>query len=318
MTTDNTTKKRHTEFDIARGVAIFLMISQHSWYLIFKHFTSSPYIENTIYILGIVLGAPVFLFLMGLNTLNSHHSEPRQLFIRGVKIFFLGYLLSALRFFLPIILGQYLGIINNPENIIYHWQPIYYLLEVDIFQLAGLSLIVLSFLKWKQIKYKYYLLIALIVIFVSPFFWQINNSGFLKYILDIFWGTDAYVVFPLFSCLFYPLVGAYFGSLLSKAKDKTIFYKDCLIKGIPIFILGLLFLFINPDFSQTSYYRHNISLGLIFISTIIYYLAFINFNYKKLPIKITNTLTTWSKNVTLIYIVQWLIIAWIAILINLK
>jgi len=215
-------------------------------------------------------------------------------------------------------LGSYFGIITNPENILYHWKPIYYLIEIDILQLAGLSLMVISLLRWKQIKYKYYLLIAFIVAFITPFLWQINISGFFKYIIDPFWGTSSYVTFPLFPCLFYPLVGVYFGNLLLQAKDKTIFYKDCLIKLIPVFILGILLLFINPDFFKTSYYRHSIGLSLIFISIIIYYLAFINFNYKKLSAKITKILTTWSQNVTLIYIVQWLLIAWTAVFLSLK
>jgi len=308
--------KRIIELDIARGVAIFLMVLQHSWLLIFSHFTNNPYLDSGVYLLAIVLGAPVFLFLMGVNIINSHRNNPRSLLIRGLWLIILGYALSALRFFIPIILGQHLGIISNPENIIYHFQPIYYLLEVDVLQLAGLSLMAIALLRWQKIKAEYYLFIAFIVAFISPFLWQISLAGFLKYLLDPFIGTDTYVIFPFFSCFFYPLVGVYFGSLLHKIKNKELFYKKCFIKLIPVFVIGTIFLLADPNFSGMSYYRHDLGVSLIFISLIIYWLAFINLNYRKWSVKIINTLTVWSKNVTKIYIVQWLIIAWLAILIS--
>ena len=318
MLTNKTENKRIVEFDIARGIAIFLMVLQHSWLLIFSHFTNNPYLDSAVYISAIVFGAPVFLFLMGANIISSHRNNPRSLLIRGFKLIFLGYSLSALRFFLPIILGQYFGIINNPENIIYHFQPIYYLLEVDVFQLAGLSLIAIALLRWKKLKAEYYLLMAFIVAFISPFLWQISLAGFLKYLLDPFIGTDIYVIFPFFSCFFYPLAGVYFGNLLHKVKDKNFFYKKCFFKLMPVFILGIIFVLADSNFSEMSYYRHDLGVSLIFTSLIVYWLAFLNFNYRKWPIKIINSLTVWSKNVTKIYIVQWLVIAWLALLISIK
>ena len=310
--------KRQAELDIARGVAIFLMISQHLWLLIFSQFINNIYIDYTLYILGIVLGAPVFLFIMGVNIANSHHNDPRRLFIRGLKLIFLGYGLSALRFFIPIVLAQHFGLISNPENIIYHFKPIYYLLEIDILQLAGLSLMIIALLRWQQVKNKYYLALAFVIAFFAPFLWQINVSGFLKYLVDPFWGTDAYVLFPLFSCFFYPLIGVYFGNLLVTIKNKELFYKKCFINLIPVIVLGLIFVLVDFNISRISYYRHDVGVSLIFGSLIIYWLAFIYLNYHKWPVKIINTLTIWSKNVTQIYIVQWLLNAWAAVLISLK
>ena len=311
--------KRYPEFDIARGVAIILMILQHSWLLIFSNFANNPYLNYFFFNLGTVLAAPVFLFLMGANIINSRRNNPRDLVIRGFQLIFLGYILSALRFFLPIILGQYFGVIANPENIIYKVQPIYYLLEVDILQVAGLSLLGIALLKWRKVKYESYLLLALVVSLISPLLWQLNFSdSIFKYLFDSFFGTNRFVVFPFFPWFFYPLVGVYFGDLLLKTKNKVDFYKSCFIKLIPVIIFGFIFFLISFNFSGLSYSQHGIGSSLLFVSIVIYWLAIIYLNYQKLSIKILNALTFLSKNVTLIYFIQWLLIAWTAILISIK
>lgn len=307
--------KRIVEFDIARGVAIILMIIQHVWLLLFSPLVNNSYLDFSFFILGTVLAAPAFLFLMGANVVNSHKSKPNQLFTRGLELVVAGYCLSALRFFLPIVLVQHFGLIANPETIIYKFPPLYYFLEVDIFQVAGLSLMAIALLKWRQVKYDYYLVVALIVALIAPLLWQITGSN---YLFDPFWGKANYVVFPFFPWFFFPLIGVYFGNLLLKAKNKTDFYKSCFSKLIPVIGAGLLFLLVDVSFSDFSYSHHNVGASLIFVSITIYWLAIIYLNYQKLSVKVINILTILSKNVTLIYIVQWLVIAWGAIYLNIK
>lgn len=308
--------KRQVEFDIARGIAIALMILQHTWLLLFSGIVNNPDLDYFIFILGTVLVAPVFLFLMGANIINSHRNEPRSLFIRGLQLIVLGYGLSALRFFLPIALSQYFGLIVSPENIIYKIPLIDYLLEIDILQVAGLSLMGIALLKWRKIKYDYYLVLALLVALFSPFLWQINFSNSLKYLFEPFFGLDSYIVFPFFPWFFYSLVGVYFGDLFSKVKDKVDFYKGSFVKLIPVIVLGIIFLLLDFNLPNLSYSHHDIGASLLFVSIVIYWLAIIHLNYRKLSVKIINTLTFWSKNVTLIYIIQWLLIAWTAVLIS--
>lgn len=298
--------KRIVEFDIARGIAVFLMIIQHAWLLIFVHFINNQYLDLFFFTLGTVLVAPLFLFLLGINSIKSR----RNLLVRGIWLILLGYLLSALRFYIPIALGSYWGVIPNPENIIYHFKPIYYLLQVDIFQVAGLSLICISMCKKWHLKKDYYLVLALVASLLSPLLWQINVSNIF---LTPFIGTGLYVVFPFFPWFVYSLVGFYFGSLLLEADNKTNFYKETLDKIGLIFIFGLMLALIEFIFSGFSYSHHGFGSSLLFISVIIYWLAFIKSNYHRLSLKIINILTFISKNVSIIYFVSWLLIAWLSI-----
>ena len=310
-------KNREKALDIARGVAIILMILQHFWLMVVSGYVNNEWLNFFFFLSGTVLAAPVFLFLMGVNVNNSQHNTPGYFFKRGVLLIFAGYLLSSLRFFLPIILAQHFNLITNPEDVIYKIKPIYYLLQVDILQLAGLSLILISFLKKIKVDFKYYSIIALIIALISPFLWGLSfNSLWLNLIADLFWGTSIYVVFPFFSWSFYPLIGVYFGSLLKESKNKLEFYKKSLnIFGI--FSLFSLFLFFaDLIFLNSTYYHQGIFFNLFFTFIVIIWLSFIALNYQKLPNKLVGFLTILSRNVTSIYFIQWILIGWLAVAIN--
>lgn len=192
-------KKREVELDVVRGIAIFLMVLQHFWLIIISGYVNNEWLNFAFFLLGTVFVAPIFLFLMGINVSNSQFDTPKYFFKKGLLLIFIGYLLSALRFFLPIILAQHFNFIINPEEVIYKMKPIYYLLQVDILQLAGLSLILISFLKKIRVDFKYYLVIALVISLASPFLWGLRFDYFwLNLVTDLFWGNSVYVTFPFF------------------------------------------------------------------------------------------------------------------------
>ncbi|MFZ4648266.1 MAG: heparan-alpha-glucosaminide N-acetyltransferase domain-containing protein [Patescibacteria group bacterium] len=310
-------KNRNVEFDVARAIAIFLMIIQHTWQLIFSGLFNNPTLDSIVLFIAVIFGAPVFLFIMGANIIHSQNNKPRQLFIRGLKLIILGYALSLIRFYLPLILLQHFGILQHPESILYKLQPIDYLLEVDILQVAGLSLMGIALLKYQKVKADYYLALALVIALISPFLCQINFSyPALTYLTEPFFGMARYVVFPFFPWFLYSLVGYYFGTILSREIDKQSFYRNCVAKIGVVLFLGLILLFVSLDSSTLSYWHHNLGSALILVSVVVYWLAIININYYRLSAKSLSILTFWSKNVTIIYIIQWIIIAWLAIIIN--
>lgn len=308
--------KRRLEFDIARGVAVFLMIFQHFWMLVLSYFFNTPKLDNLIYLSATALVAPVFLFLMGSSTVFSSKQKPKLIFIRGLKLIVLGYLLSFFRFFLPLVSLEKIGLIKVSE-VIYHFEAIYYLLQIDIFHIAGLSLILLACLKKLKIEEKYYLVIALIIFIISPFLWQIKLVGFWQLLIDPFWGTSNYIVFPAFPWLTYSLLGFYFGKKLLENKDREeSFYKFSLKKFKPILIISIFWLAIDIVVGKNTYANHGLGIGLFISSLIVCWLSFLYCNKGNIPSRMAKTLISWGKNVTAIYIWQWLIIAWLAILIR--
>jgi len=306
-------KKRYIELDILRGIAIFLMILQHSW-LIFSNQNVSGSLFSVLAVLtGTMPAAPIFLFLLGMNIVNSRKSGPKKLAVRGLKLIVLGYALSALRFFLPIILGHSLGVVN-PALVAYGWTPLEYLLEVDIFQVAGLSLVAIAFFKRQKVKYQYYPFFAVLIALISPLLWPISFSNpILAYLSAPFFGTERYVLFPFFSWFFYPLAGFYFGNLLSRAGERAEFYKKAFANLVPIVILALIYVISIPSFPFTDYFHHGLGTCVLFSALIIYLLGIIYLHQRRWPDRIKNKLIFWSRNVTAIYVIQWLLIGWLAV-----
>lgn len=312
-------KQRNVGFDVARGIAVFLMIFQHFYLLILGGRVNNEWLSFSFFLLGTFLVAPVFLFLMGVNVITSRHNKPKQLFKKGLFLIILGYLLSFLRFFLPLVIADNFGLIANFEDIIYKFEPIYYLLEVDIFQVAGLSLWVIAFLRWRKTSIKYYLFFALLLSLLSPLFWMITfRSQTITLLTDPLWGKSSYVVFPFFSWAVYSLVGVYFGKKILENKNKIEFYQKCFNKSVIFLIPGLLLFLIDFLFFDYSYARHGFGYNFLFIVIIIIWLSWLNLRSYKIPSKVTNTLTFFSKNVSYIYFIQWVIIGWLAVFINLN
>lgn len=304
---------RNLEFDLARGLAVFFMIVQH----VVAIFGTAGVINSAfgvaVYFFGTIPAAPIFLLLMGASLAFSRRSTPSGLFWRGLKLIGLGYLLSALRFVVPLLIGIRLGI-AQPETSAFSWTPLQYLLTVDILQLAGLSLLLISLLKKAGLKPGYYLLVALIIALVSPLLWSLGTGAAgAGLIAAPFFGTQANVIFPFFSWAFYPLVGVYFGCRLQEAQDKDKFYKSVFPNLLPVILLGILFLAINPAAVLGNYYRHELGANLLFAALAVYWIAGLFFVRKRLPSWLEKILSFWSRSVTAIYFIQWLLIGWLAV-----
>lgn len=313
---NNPVNNRKIEFDLARGVAVFLMIFQHFWILVVSYFFNTPELDNLIYLSATALVAPVFLFLMGTSSLFSSRQKPKLIFIRGLKLITLGYLLSFFRFFLPLVSLEKMGLIKISE-IIYRFEAVYYLLQIDILHIAGLSLILLATLKKIKIADKYYLVVALLIFVISPLLWKIKLAGLWQLLIDPFFGASNYVVFPAFPWLSYSLLGFYFGKKLLENEDQEkVFYEFSLKRFKPILIFSVFWLAVDIVINNHTYANHGLGVGLFISSLIICWLSFLYSNKGIIPSKVVKIFTLLGKNVTTIYVLQWLIIAWLAILIR--
>jgi len=214
-------RKRQIEIDIVKGLAIFFMILVH---------TSNNYLDESytdsifsivIDFMGKVPAAPVFMFAMGIGFIFSRNQNPARLFKRGVIIFFSGYLLNFLRGFFPIFIGSRLGY----YSLTFDGGPWYkYLVEVDILHFAGLAMMFFAFLKLMKVNELFYPIIALVLGIISPFLWGISvGIPIFDVFLSTLFGGLEYSYHPFFSWIFYPLIGAFFGWMLIRTKNKNLF-----------------------------------------------------------------------------------------------
>lgn len=294
--------------DLLKGIAVILMVQVH----IIELFATTKIYESTfgkeLLFLGSVPVAPVFILIFGYY-IASNSKSSLKLILKGLKIFGLGMLLN-------VILN--LNLIISVAKGLYQIDLLPYIFGVDILQFAGLSMIVIALLNKVFEKNK---LILICGILVSAFLGQIllnyiPENTFLKYLSSLFYGSTYWSYFPLFPWLAYPLTGMVFYHLQPRF-NFAILKKAGLKVFIVITFLCFMLFTINYAISISSelqlYYHH----GLLFFLWSILFLLFYGFFIYEFHAffgmtKLLNYLKWLGKNVTLIYIIQWIIIGNIA------
>lgn len=311
---------RQLEIDIVRGLAVFFMLLVHVTGEFLDESANNTVFAKVIDFMGSIPAAPVFMFVMGVGFVYSKNQQPQKLFKRGLLIFFSGYVLNFLRGFFPLYIGSRLGYYTlNLDGL--EWY--HFLVEVDILQFAGLSMIFVSILKAIKVNELLYPVIAVFVGIISPYLWGLSTGyTIVDVFVAIFFGGTAYTFHPLFSWIFYPLIGVSFGWFLLRTTNKNRFYFFSSIISIVVIAIGLLYSFIvqNVDFGIVTgdtynYYHHGISSNIIFCGSVILWISAWHFVSSKIPAFLKNTLLFWSKSVTIIYFVHWIIIGWCSFLV---
>lgn len=293
--------------DFLKGFAVFLIIPVH----ILETFIDYPGRESLfgkiLLFLGGPVAVPIFMMVMGYFVSISKKSSTRNI-VRGALIFFLGLLLN---------IGMNFHLLLKIKFAGWQFDPLQYIFGVDIFYLAGLSIMLLAILKNIK-KGQQWILIGLIL-FVSGatnYFNSILLVADSGYILPFIAGKYSWSYFPLFPWLAYPLLGFLFQK--SESRLKQFYQKKKVISFsllAAIFFLVILFskYGIETTINLTEYYHHTFlfflwTLGVDILWFVILWLLVQKF--AEFPVIVF--LRWLGKNITVFYVVQWLIIGNIA------
>jgi peptidoglycan/LPS O-acetylase OafA/YrhL len=109
-----------------------------------------------------------------------------------------------------------------------------------------------------------------------------------------------------------------FGQYLVRCKDKEQFYRLALAVSVLALILSVVGLIIGlgVDMGLTDdyvYYHQDTLINVIYISFAVFWMCGLFYITKVLPKAVGKTIGRWSRNVTDIYIIHWIMIGWIAI-----
>lgn len=297
--------ERNQTADLLKGFAVIFMIQVH----ITENFLFTNLHDQTFgkisFLLGGTPAAPVFMIVMGYFL-----SLKRELFYyieRGTVLFLGGILLNiGLNFYFLTLYfqNQFIG-----EN------PFQYIFGVDILPFAGLSLIIIGLLKevFRE-KFYFYLIAGLMIAFVSEYIPALPESSneWLLYILSFVYGCTDWSYFPLFPWLFYPLMGFSFKLIPEKFSIK---YQ---LHIVVISVIGLIVL-ASHSFEQVivleRYYHHGMLLALWNLAFIVVWFFLIDKLEKSFSKNSILIYIKWiGKNVTAIYVFQWLIIGNLAVI----
>jgi surface polysaccharide O-acyltransferase-like enzyme len=299
--------KRDLLPDVLKGIAVFLIIPVH----ILETFINYPGRESlfgkTILFLGGPIAVPIFMMVMG-YFIAANKKSLRQNSLRGLKIFGLGFLLN---------IGLNFNLLIKIKFQNWNIDPFQYIFGVDIFYLAGISILVLSLLK--LLKKSQILVLLILIIFVSASTNSMNDicmSTNRNYILAFIAGKYSWSYFPIFPWLTYPLLGF----LIQKIEKpiRRFFKNQKPLSYTILFVLLILVIYFAPFGIKTSidlesYYHHNFYFFLWATSLTTIWIVLIQIITKKFENSLILKFLQWlGKNITVFYVIQWLIIGNIA------
>ena len=311
----NINTSRQIELDIARGLAVLFMITVHVLGEFSNEQVTSSLFGAIVEFLGSPPAAPVFMFLLGAGIVYSKKSTPALLFKRGVIILLGGYILNFLRGTLPSLIAYALE--GNNEFLAL---SVTEFISVDILQFAGLALIYFAIVQKLKLNLKGILITGFVFCFINLFAtMKIDNLLFATF-CSLFWGANELSYFPFLTWIAYPIFGYCFGTFLIRCKDKSKFYSILLAVGL-LSLVGFGFIFtefFGFDLGMTddyAYYHHDIFGNIILLSFILIWISLLFFASKGFVGVLKSTVQRWSKNVTKIYFIHWILIGFLYFLI---
>jgi hypothetical protein len=311
--------KRQIELDLARGLAVLFMIMVHILEIFSDQSVAESWYGEIVFFLGGPPAAPVFMFLLGVGIVFSSKSNAQTLLKRGLWIFILGYLLNFLRGSLPNLIGFLL--LGDQELLI---ASLYELITIDILQFAGLTLIFFAVIKKYNLNFVYVLFVGVLISALNFVLQPIKvDHILLAAISGLIWGSSQISFFPFSTWLIYPIAGYLFGMQMIKYRDKKLFYKRLFISSFLILIfssfiiVGVFGIDIGLE-DDYAYYHHHIIGGLIYLSFVVCWLSILFFTSKLFAGLIGTTINRWSKNVTAIYFIHWVIIGFLTLLLGIN
>jgi hypothetical protein len=296
--------KRNSTADLLKGIAVVLMILVHVVEKFSTNHIQASKGGRFVLFLGGPPVAPVFMVLMGFYIASSNKTNS-QLARRGIYLLLGGFLLN-----IAINTNLFISINNGVFNI----DPLPYLFGVDIFHFAGLSIIILSLLRSVFLKNTKSIVLSIVLVgLLNLFLVRFSPiNSFWKYIGSFFYGYSNWAYFPIIPWLAYPLIGFLFFKLDYKKIQQFIQPSSFNLAIIVVFIIfGIWTINYAIDVSANlqAFYHHD---GMFFIWTLIFIIGYSLFvermNSLLGKFKLLLFLKWLGNNLTIIYIVQWILI----------
>ena len=265
-------------------------------------------------IAGGPLAAPTFMILLGIGIVYSRNSSAKKLAMRGLSLIALHYALNFTSFGIP-----YLIMYARTTDTMYLDEFFGYVFSIDILAFAGLTFLVFALKEKLRLKTIHLVVFALVLSSMNLLLTNQIDNIFLGAFLGLFVRVNEYSFFPFLAWIGYPVMGYIVGNLLKTCTDKTLLYKYVFIISFLVVVcmtlnsfkygFNIWFMYLEePDnFYFQDFFQYLLVAGIVFLWISILYalsrIKFLGFLGK--------VLSRWSRNITIIYCAQWLIIGWL-------
>jgi hypothetical protein len=304
--------QRITSFDLARGFTVLIMPAAHALLLYGQPEVHQTLLADIFRFLAEGPGAQLFMLLMGVSLTFSKRITMRYVFKRALLLLSAAYLLNFFKFIVP--LG--LGIL--PENLLTEFQLINDIQALDFFFFMGdiLHFAAIAYLLLYLVtRLKHYAIWAFIltvaIMILSPFVWDVKTGFvFVDSIIILFNGHPPQTFFPVFPWIVYPLMGLTIGFLL-KHNNADWLLKKTGLSGLGLIIISWCFPPTTTITPWPPFYRTEPADTLFHLGFVLLWLSGIHWISRKVKENYFFRLLKFcSKQITTIYIIQWILICW--------
>jgi hypothetical protein len=251
---------------------------------------------------------------------------------KAFLLFITGYLLNAFKFLIPLWFRWLPAAFQNDMHFAHNRGATNFLLIGDILQFAGIAMVLLALLKRISFYPVYAAFICFVVLMASPLVWDLHHQNILlDHLLHLIGGQPADCFFPFFPWMIYPLAGLMIGRYLqSSIYSMTAIF----ISGSFLFMASTIMKVLGFHFPEANFYRtwpdeSNSHLGFVLIWISIWFWLAKRIGHKQpynrvndarvIPLKpvinqqkaLIDLLCFCSKNITSIYLAQWILIFWL-------
>ena len=271
---------RRYELELLKALAIISMIICHPVIRLGIH--NPGYEKEFLFFLGqdifgnYLCVAHAFMFAMGFGIVFTRKNTPKELMLRGVKIYLLGYVLNFFRY----------GIFNLTEAIFTGE------FRSDMLAIAGVLSVIGS---------------------VIPAIDTGNFAG--NWLLGHFVYTDPEAcTFVFFNWYIFVAIGMVFGSILRKTEDTDRLYKRLLIVSCCVMVVYITLTFIFGVYflcRDHNYYMLSLPEAAGLLSIDLSFLSAFYFLLKRVPASKLRVFLDMSRNITPIYFIHWIILGFV-------
>lgn len=303
--------ERIRSLDLARGFTVLFIAPIHT---VMLYSNTTVYTTTLGYFLQFIAegpGAQLFMTLMGMYIAFKPVANGNEVLRRSLMLLLAGYALNVAKFVLPFCFNIIPTAMLQDLQVQKGAGYLQLFCLGDILQFAAPAMILTHWVRRKQFFVNSAIVLAATVLLVSPFLWDASsNNPIINYGLQLIGGQPPKVFFPLLPWVFYPLLGLVIGDAIKRNRENT--YKEILKWGIGWLLFGIIAHYIAGSKYETSFYRtypwdtigHA---GMVLITLWVW--EFVDTYI--IPNPFLELLEYCSKNITTIYIVQWIVIIWL-------
>ena len=296
---------RQFEIDLVRAACIVVMIIYHVFEMVTTARVEPYLLKLAVYYAGNTLTG-LFIICMGIGIVYTTHGTPASFAKRGIKLLLQGHLLVFCNAGFMILISRKYGQMEDPYSVF----------TTEILAFAGLVFLLTALLtKLKCKSWHFFAVAGAFQVIAAVLSGAFDDSPLaVRYLVGTLFypGSPDISSFPLFPFFIYAAFGMLYGEMLKRTANKRLFYLRSAFIGTTVcLIASVIYKIVGFNIVEASFYdAYHASVfpaAIWYISQAAVWIAIAYPVSLLLKGKAKNAVGYLSRNITNIYVFQWIL-----------